>query len=254
MLPAPGSIPGVTLYLGTSGWAYPEWRPAFYPQGLPQTRFLSYYGERFTACEVNATHYKVHSQEAVASWAADVPPAFRFAAKAHRRLTHARVLPPGGGGAAFLERFLESLIPLGDRLGVVLIQFPPTRERDDRALGEFLACLPAGLALAVEFRHESWIHPAVEERVAAAGGTLCFSEFEGRTPPERLPDGPLAYVRLRGEHYDDEARAAWLELLTADAARRPVFAFAKHEGAPAGDPHAGVGLAEWLVAASAGAA
>lgn len=244
---APLSSAAMSLHVGTSGWAYPEWRPAFYPAGLPQSRFLGHYASVLSACEINATHYQLHSEQAVARWAAETPEGFRFAAKAHRRITHVRALPPAAGGAAFLAGFLQSLAPLGDRLGAVLLQLPPTRERDDGALGGLLDCLPPGLPVAVEFRHESWAAPWVEERIAAAGGTVCVSETEGAVPP-RLPEGPLGYVRLRADRYSPEARDGWRDLLEREAADRPVYAFAKHKGIAAGDPYAGVGLAEWLEA------
>ena len=238
----------VSLHVGTSGWAYREWKPAFYPEGLPQDGFLTYYAGVLTACEINATHYRVQSEAAVARWAQATPPGFRFAAKAHRRLTHTRALPPAEGGDAFLERFLDSLAPLGTRLGAVLIQFPPSRRRDDQALEAFLGCLPPGLPVALEFREDSWDRPEVRERIAAAGGTVCVSETAGQVLPS-LPPGPLGYVRLRAERYSDEARRGWRELLEREADDRPVYAFAKHEGIPAGDPYGGVGLAEWLVEA-----
>lgn len=234
------------LHVGTSGWAYPEWKPAFYPDGLARDRFLAHYASVLSACEVNATHYRLQSEDTVARWAAQTPPGFRFAAKAHRRITHVRALPPAEGGDAFLARFLESLTPLGARLGAVLLQFPPARERDDAVLAGLLACLPPGLPVALEFRHASWSAPGVEERIAEAGGTVCVSETAGAVLP-RLPPGPLAYVRLRADRYSSGARDGWRDLLEREAADRPVYAFAKHEGLPAGDPFGGVGLAEWLV-------
>lgn len=240
----------MSLHVGTSGWAYPEWRPAFYPPGLPQAGFLARYSAELTACEVNATFYRLQSEAAVARWADATPPGFRFAAKAHRRLTHARALPPHEGGDVFLERFLESLVPLGDRLGAVLLQFPPTRRRDDGALADLFSCLPAGLSVAMEFRDESWSVPAVAERVAAAGGTLCVSETSGAVL-DRLPEGPLAYVRLRGDGYAPEAVDGWRALLEREAGDRPVYVFAKHEGVPPDDPRAGLGLARRLVSSGA---
>lgn len=236
----------MALFVGTSGWSYPEWRPAFYPDGLPQRRFLAHYAERLTSCEINATFYRLQSEAAVARWAAETPPGFRFACKAHRGLTHGPRLPSTPGEEELLERFLESLGGLGDRLGAVLIQLPPRRARDDAALAGLLSCLPRRLPFAVELRHESWLAPEVEERIAAAGGTVCLADIRG-TVPERLPEGPLAYVRLRADAYPDESREGWRALLEREAAARPVFAFAKHEGVPAGDPRAGVGLAQWLV-------
>lgn len=236
----------MSLHVGTSGWAYKEWKPAFYPEGLAQDRFLSHYASVLGACEINATHRRLQPESVVARWAEATPPGFRFAAKAHRRLTHARALPPAEGGDVFLERFLESLVPLGERLGAVLLQFPPTRRRDDGALADLLSCLPSGLPVALEFRHESWEDPGVVERIAAHGGTVCVSDRDGAVL-ERLPPGPLAYVRLRGDAYSAQAREGWLALLRREAEDRPVYAFAKHEGVPAGDPFAGVGLAQWLV-------
>lgn len=243
--------PWMSPYVGTSGWAYREWRPAFYPEGLPQDRFLSHYSRALPACEINATFYRLQSEAAVARWAAETPEGFRFAAKAHRRLTHARTLPPADGGAEFLERFLDSVAGLGDRLGAVLLQLPPSRRRDDAALDGLLGCLPAGLPFAVEFRHESWTDPSVAERIAAAGGTVCVSETAGAVL-DGLPPGPLAYVRLRADRYPPEAREGWRALLEREAAERPVYAFAKHEGVPAGDPFAGVGLAQWLAGGGPG--
>ena len=236
----------MSLHVGTSGWAYPEWKPAFYPEGLPQKAFLSHYARELTACEINATFYRLQSESTVTRWAGETPPDFRFAVKAHRRLTHSRVLPPGEGGGEFLERFLESLTGLGDRLGAVLLQFPPNRVRDDGVLGDLLSCLPPGLPVALEFRHASWSDDAIADRIAAAGGTVCISETAGAVL-ERLPPGRIGYVRLRAESYSTEARDGWRDLLERESADRAVFAFAKHEGVPAGDPHAGVGLAQWLV-------
>lgn len=241
----------MSLHIGTSGWAYPEWKPAFYPAGLPQSRFLAHYSAELTSCEINATFYRLQSESTVSRWAGETPAGFRFAVKAHRRLTHTATLPPGDGGGEFLERFLESLTGLGDRLGAVLLQFPPSRRRDDGALAGLLACLPPGLPVALEFRHDSWAVPEVAERIALAGGTVCVSETAGAVL-ESLPPGPLAYVRLRGDAYSDAARAAWRDLLEREADERPVFAFAKHEGVPAGDPNAGLGLAQWLVRETAG--
>jgi uncharacterized protein YecE (DUF72 family) len=233
----------MALLVGTSGWAYPEWKPAFYPADLPRGRFLEHYGRTLGACEINATFYRLQSAETLGRWAAGVPDGFRFAVKAHRALTHSRgELDPGGSLAT---RFTESISHLGNRLGCVLIQLPPTRARDDGLLGRLLTVLPASVPAALEFRHPSWDDPAVRARVIDAGGTVCVADTTGRVP-DALPEGRIAYVRLRAETYPDGARAGWLGLLRRESADRDVFVFAKHEGVAAGDPHAGVGLAEWM--------
>ena len=237
----------MSLHLGTSGWAYPEWRPAFYPRDLPRARYLEHYASRLTACEINATFYQLQSPETLAGWAAGVPEGFRFAAKAHRAVTHTAA---GAASAArkggMLGRFLESMTALGDRLGAILVQFPPTREREDAMLAVLLDALRSAPPFAIEFRHESWFTPEVVGRVAGAGGTVCLADTTGEVP-ERLPPGPLAYVRLRADSYTEQTRAGWRDLLVREARRRPVYAFAKHKNVPAGDPFTGVGLAEWLV-------
>lgn len=233
----------MALAVGTSGWSYPEWQPAFYPPGLPRDRFLQHYAGRLGACEINATFYRTQSEATVAGWAAAVPEAFRFAVKVHRAVTQrpGGTLPP----PALTARFLASIAPLGERLGALLVQPDPDRPRDDEALRALLAVFPPGSPLAVELRHPTWEDPAVDALIAEVGATRVLTETEG-VVPERLPPGPLGYVRLRAVHYDDAARDGWRALLAREAADRPVLAFARHEDLPAGDPHAGVGLAEWL--------
>ncbi|MDH3226229.1 MAG: DUF72 domain-containing protein [Thermoleophilia bacterium] len=238
----------MAAHIGTSGWAYKEWKPDFYPQDLPQRLFLQHYSSVLTGCEINATFYRLQAESTVSRWAEETPEDFRFAAKMHRRLTHGRDLAEDESWFAFLDQFMAQLEPLEDRLGALLVQFPPTRQRDDAALARLLNALPDGMPHAVEFRHESWFDPAVTERVTKAG-TVCFADTTGAVPAS-LPPGPLAYVRLRGEHYDDDQREGWHRLIGREAESRPVLVFAKHEGVPAGDPRCGVGLAQWLLSPS----
>ena len=236
----------MTLYIGTSGWAYKEWKPDFYPQDLPQKRFLEHYGNTLGACEINATFYRLQSDDTFTRWISSTPETFRFAAKAHRRLTHSKRIAPDTEQRGFLDTFLRSVGILGPRLGAILFQFPPYRRHDEEQLEGLLDALPAGTPYAFEFRHESWDGPQVTDRVARAGGTICISDSVG-TVPLTLPPGPIAYVRMRAERYTDEQREGWARLLQTEAKERNVFVFTKHEGSPTDDPYAGVGLAQWLV-------
>ncbi len=242
-----GYVDAVSLHIGTSGWAYKEWKPAFYPADVPQERFLEHYGSVLSACEINATFYRLQAGSVVARWANATPESFRFAVKAHRRLTHTRKMAWDERERTFPTGFLESIAPLGARFGALLLQYPPTRPRDDEGLAAVLDALPAGVAFAMEFRHDSWVAEDVFAAIASRGGTICVSETEGAVL-DRLPPGPFAYVRLRSDRYSPEARDGWLELLRREAIERPVLAFTKHEGIPAGDPFGGIGLAEWLMA------
>jgi uncharacterized protein YecE (DUF72 family) len=233
------------LFVGTSGFDYREWKGEFYPGDLPRTRFLEYYASRLDACEINTTFYGLQTQETFERWIAATPADFRFAVKAHRRLTHTKQIGSPRDDA-FLQEFLETLEPLKGRLACLLIQFPPYRERDDEGLGRLLGRIPAGLSCALEFRHESWASPEVEERVAEAEATVCLSDTTGEVP-SALPPGPFGYVRLRASHYSNEGREGWLTLLRREAGRRDVYAFGKHKDVPANDPHTGAGFAQWLV-------
>jgi uncharacterized protein YecE (DUF72 family) len=236
----------MTLYVGTSGWAYKEWKPDFYPEGLAQTKWLEHYTRSLSACEINATFYRMPTEGAVKKWAATAPDGFLFTAKAYRGLTYVKSIAPDDNRRALLRDYVAALEPMAPHLGAVLLQFPAFRERDDGALEELLKALPAGVPFALEFRHETWEHPDVRDRIAAAGATTCISETKGEAL-ESLPPGPLGYVRLRAAEYSDEARAAWANTLRREASERPVFAFAKHKtGLPASSPYGGIGLARWL--------
>lgn len=237
----------MTLYLGTSGWAYKEWKPDFYPQDVPQRAFLEYYGSALSACEINATFRRMQSPETIEKWRSSVPDSFRFSTKAHQGLTHSKRMAPDEEKRPFFDAFLNSVKGLGDKLGVVLWQFPPYRKRNDEDLEGFLEALQGQPSFAVEFRDASWDTDDVRQAIATAGGTVCIGETKGEVP-DAFPPGPIAYVRMRAERYSEEARQGWLSLLQKTAEERDVFAFTKHEGIPAGDPFGGIGLARWLVA------
>ena len=235
----------MALHVGTSGWAYTEWRGSFYPPGVPQSGFLAFYGEELGACEVNSTFYRIHSEATLARWAETVPPSFRFTLKAHRRITYRRAIAPDPATEEFLHDFLPSLAPLGQKLGCLLIQLPEFAERDDDALAALLDLLPSGQPFACEFLNASWQDPEVGEMVAARGGTVCVREEIG-SALDALPPGPVAYVRLKGMHYDEEARESLKDLFEREAASRDVYVFARHKDVPSDDPHTGLGLARWL--------
>ena len=234
----------MTLYVGTSGYAYPEWKPDFYPPGVKQADFLAHYASQLSACEINATFYRLQRPETFERWRDSTPDEFRFAVKAHRRLTHGKSIAPKGVQRDFLDTFLKSLQPLDAKLGVVLFQLPPYRKKDTEGLRALLELVPEG-RIAFEFRDTSWNDPDVSRAIEERGGTLCLADTSGEAPAA-LPSGRIAYLRLRHERYTDEQRRAWREILTREGESRDVYSFAKHEGVPAGDPYTGVGFAVWL--------
>jgi uncharacterized protein YecE (DUF72 family) len=235
----------VTAYVGTSGWDYAEWRGHFYPADLPRTRFLEHYAKLLNACELNATFYGRQTDKSVARWNSNTPAGFIFSAKAHMRITYTKQMAPDDDARSFLNEFVESLSGLGSKLGVILMQFPAWRERDDSALIGFLSALPGGRRYTFEFRHPSWNATEVQGILQDAGAALCYSDDVG-DPPPALPGGPFAYVRLRASAHDAGQKEAWLKLLQSESANRDVFAFARHKDIDPADDSAGVGLASWL--------
>jgi uncharacterized protein YecE (DUF72 family) len=156
------------LLIGTSGWQYRDWRGAFYPEKLAQARWLEHYAERFCTVEVNNTFYRLPKPETFVAWRERTPDDFVVVVKTSRYLTHIkRLLEPGPS----VDLFMERARGLGDKLGPLLIQLPPTLQADPPRLRDALAAFPADVRLAVEFRHGSWhrddVYSILEERDAA---------------------------------------------------------------------------------------
>ena len=199
----------MSLHVGTSGWAYREWQPAFYPPGLPQARYLSHYAGRLTACEINATHYRLQSPKSFKSWAAAAPEGFVFSVKGPRLVTNQKALAETG---SFIKRFFASgLAELGDKLGPVLWQFAPFKrfERDD--LARFLDLLPReldGRALhhAIEPRHASFGTPEFVTLLRDAGASVVFTDAD-TWPNIGDVTGDIIYARL--QQGDDRLNAAY---------------------------------------------
>ena len=218
--------------MGTSGWAYASWRPEFYPAKLSAARFLSHYAGRLNSVEVNYTFRRVASEELLRRWAQATPAEFRFAVKAHQRITHIKRLRDAAEPTA---EFLASLGPLrqAKKLGTVLFQLPPNFKCDVVRLREFLTGLPSWVRAAFEFRHESWFGEEVYAALRTAGVALCLAESEELATPE-VVTADFAYLRLRKESYSTSAVAQKVRRL---ARRGDVFVYFKHEETPEGALH-----------------
>ena len=173
------------LYSGTSGFAYPSWKPEFYPEKLPSKKFLSYYSERLNAVEVNYTFRRLPSVSTLENWVNQTRAGFVFPLKAHMRITHIQRLKP----SEFTEVFFRAIEPLrtARRLGPVLFQLPPALKCDEALLADFLATLPRDIRCAFEFRHASWLAPPVPGSFPLSRGSACrFSKplrrLEGHRP------------------------------------------------------------------------
>jgi uncharacterized protein YecE (DUF72 family) len=221
------------LFAGTSGWAYPSWKPDFYPAKLAQKKFLSYYVTQLNTVEVNFTFRQLVKETTIQNWIQDAPANFRFGVKAHQVITHIKRLK---GTQDFVPRFLATIEPLASvgKLGPVLFQLPPNLRADAELLKDFLAILPRTVPAAFEFRHESWFADSTWDALKSHGAALCVAETEERTTPD-LTTGSFAYYRFRKPTYTSEERKAMVERIREHlSAGRDVFAYFKHEETPEG--------------------
>ncbi len=221
------------LFAGTSGWAYPSWKPDFYPAKVAQKNFLSHYASRLNTVEVNFTFRQLVKESTIQKWLQETPANFRFGVKAHQVITHIKRLK---GTEDFLPRFLATVEPLASagKMGPVLFQLPPNLKADHSLLQNFLAVLPRAVPVAFEFRHDSWLTDATWEMLKSHGAALCVAETEERTTPD-VVTAPFVYYRFRKPSYSGEERREMVaRILEHRAAGREVFAYFKHEETPEG--------------------
>jgi uncharacterized protein YecE (DUF72 family) len=205
------SVPG--LYVGTSGWSYPSWKPEFYPAELKPAEFLGHYASRLPAVELNTTGYRLPAEDQFDRWAAQTAPGFRFAPKlnAYR--------------STDVATFEERVTRLGDRLGPIraLIGYA----RDEGLLSLLVGSLDPKLQIAFDFRHGTW--DGIETELP-----------KNATRINDLDSGAsFRYLRLREPPYDDATLGEWAERI------RPllvggveVYVFFKHEEEPSAPRYA----------------
>lgn len=209
--------------VGTSGWQYDDWKDVLY-DGVPKARWLEYYATVFPAVEVNNTFYNLPKEKTFTDWATRTPEGFVFVCKASRYITHIRRLSDVADPVA---RFVERASLLGDKLGAVLYQFPPSMERDDDRLKVFLDVLPARPPAAIEFRNASWYDEAVYALMRSHDVALCVADSSKHRTPFVTTAG-WAYLRLHGTEgyglYDDDTIDAWAKRV-ASLEADPIYVF-----------------------------
>jgi len=190
------------LYAGTSGFAYPAWKPEFYPADVAASRFLEHYAGRLNCVEINYTFRRTPRASTLEAWARGTPPGFVFAVKAHQRITHGARLRDVAEPTAFFLASLEPLRAVG-KLGPVLFQLPPYLHCDVARLAAFLELLPDWLRATIEFRHDSWLTDEVYALLRERGVALCVTESEKFTVPH-VATAAFVYERLRKPAYSDD--------------------------------------------------
>lgn len=215
------------LFVGTSGFAYAAWKPHFYPEGAAQARLLEHYATRLSSVEINYTFQRFPTESLLRGWASKVPEPFVFALKLPRRITHEKRLRDCD---ADVDRFAKAARALGDRLGPLLVQLPPTMPADLDLLDGFLETMPPGFRIAVEFRHPSWAGAPTDEALSARGASRVAAETDDSAAATADPAPGFAYLRLRAAAYPDEALDRWRrEVERLLSAGCDVFCYLRHD-------------------------
>ncbi|WP_030300376.1 DUF72 domain-containing protein [Streptomyces katrae] len=189
--------------VGTSGWQYRDWAGILYPPDRPQRLWLEVYAEHFATVESNNAFYKLPSAETFARWRERTPRGFVMAVKASRYLTHIKRLHDPKEP---VHRLMTHAAALGDRLGPVLLQLPPTLRADPDALDGCLACFPAGTRVAVEPRHESWWTADVRKVLTDHRAALCWADRGSRPVTPLWRTAEWGYVRFHEGRADPAPR------------------------------------------------
>ncbi len=232
------SAASARIFAGTSGWAYPTWKPDFYPAGTPAKRFLEFYASQLTSVEVNYTFRALPTANMLEGWLAATPAYFRFSFKAPQRITHFKRLNDCSDDVAQFVSTLEPVRQAG-KLGLLLFQLPPNFKADAERLATFLAA-PALRAsgttpIAFEFRHESWLTEEIYSILREHNAALCIAESDDFTTPEvHTASGHTSFRLRRTGVYSPAELDAFAQRFAELAQQRDVYIYFKHEDEPSG--------------------
>lgn len=208
----------MTVFVGTSGWRYADWRGVYYPPGLSPDRWYEHLLADFRTVELNVTFYRLPPRATFEGWRRRSPADAVIAVKASRYLTHVRRLT---NPAEPVARLMERAAALGDRLGPVLVQLPPNLPADPDLLAGALRCFPAGVRVAVEPRHTSWFSEDVRQLLTRLGAAMVWADRRSRPVTPLWRTAPWGYVRLHEgtaaswPSYGRQALATWAARIDA---------------------------------------
>ena len=228
-------------WIGTSGFQYAEWKGTFYPEKLPASKMLGFYAEHFSTTEINYTFRRIPSAQTIQRWVEGTPPRFTFSLKAPQRITHFSKLRDCGDTLRF---FYSVVSALGEKLGPVLFQLPPSFKKDVPLLADFLREFPVGMRAAFEFRNTSWFADDTYAALAQAEVALCVAESEKiQAPP--VTTAKYGYLRLRREDYQAADVQRWAMFVRQQADKwSEAFIYFKHEESGMGPKLAGQMMTE----------
>ena len=213
------------IYVGTSGYAYKEWKGKFYPEKISPKEMLRFYSERLNAVEINNTFYRMPNESVLMAWAEQVPNGFVFALKAPQVITHLKRLRDVSEETKYLFRTLSVL---DRKLGPVLFQFPKSFRAARPLLEDFLALILGDMACAFEFRSPSWLDDEILDLLRKKGSSLCIADSDENPAQEIISTASWGYLRLRRSDYTDAELSDWIERILSQKWER-AFVFFKHE-------------------------
>lgn len=184
--------------IGTSGWNYAHWKGCFYPEDLPSSQWLEFYSRHFRTVELNVTFYRTPQETTVRKWVNATPEDFVFSVKMNRRITHRHRL---SGAEEALETFLAMLSGFGQRLGVVLMQLPPSLRFDRERAESFFEALrrkSPHIRYALEPRHQTWLQKDAYALLRHYEIAFCQADSGGRYPTAEVVTAPFVYLRFHG--------------------------------------------------------
>ena len=197
------------IRIGCSGWSYPHWKGVFYPEKLPARDQLAFYAQHFNTVELNNSFYRQPTRERFVAWGEQTPPGFLFVVKGSRYVTHVKRLAVEPKS---IDLVVDAARRLGDKLGPILFQLQATFQLDLERLERFVDMLPVDLRFTIEFRHDSWLVPAVFDLLRAHRIALCIPD-DPRMPKSFEITSDFTYIRMHlpphGVGYGERALEPW---------------------------------------------
>ncbi len=202
----------LNVYVGTSGWQYGHWKNIFYPANLTYSEWLSFYSKHFSTVEVNVIFYRKVRPSTFQKWYSEVTETFLFSVKMSRQITHFKKLKIE---QSILDSFIESVSILKDKLGVILIQLPPSLKFDEVLLKDFTSMLDKKYKYAIEVRNKTFIDDKFFDILKSEKIAFCIADSAGRYPYYEAITSDFVYIRLHGSkklyvsEYTEEELFEW---------------------------------------------
>ena len=184
------------VYIGTSGYYYQNWAGEFYPPSIMKYHYFDYYASHFNSLELNSTFYRFPKIQTMRSWKYKLKnyPEFKLSVKVSRNITHKNRLKD----TDLMKDFINNVSALDDKLGVILLQLPPSLKYDILLLEEFVRCLDDKFKYAVEFRNGSWYRLETYTLLRNRNIALVWHDYRQEIIYEQTAD--FIYVRLHGSN------------------------------------------------------